>query len=183
MSEDEKQLLDHYIPPAWLRSALELSRASPEFDARLDEAAVVALAIAKMRQQRDRTLRFVDLSLAEYVNGIAALSRADLPAVLRWLKVSDLGRLTLENVRGVVQLCQELGMSLREAIAHMRIGYAEGQEFRPFSLVVAQRGPGDRGLEYCEAALAEVETGYPSGVLQELRTLEDAVYSAYRGIE
>ena len=82
-----------------------------------------------------------------------------------------------------MRLCKEIGMSLREAIAHVRISFAEAQGFGPFCLVVAQRGPGDRGLEHCEAALAEVETGYPISTLHQIRALEDAIHSAYRELE
>ena len=183
MSEEDKELLDHYEQPTWLRLALESSRASPEFVARCQEAAMVALAIAKMRRERSRARRFVDLSLESYIGGVAKLSGADLQGVLTWLKVPGLGNLGLETVRGAMRLCKEIGMSLREVLAHVRIGFAEAQGFGPFSLVVARRGPGDRGLEYCETALAEVETGYPIATIQQIRSLEDAIHSAYREAE
>jgi len=180
MSEEDIKLLDGYEQPAWLRLALESSRASPEFMARCQEAAMVALAIAKMRRERSRARRFVDLSLESYMGGVARLSGADLMAVLNWLKVPGLGNLGLETVRGAMRLCKEIGMSLREVLAHVRIGFAEAQGFGPFSLVVARRGSGDRGLEYCEAALVEVETEYPIATIQQIRSLEDAIHSAYR---
>jgi hypothetical protein len=183
MSEEEMELLAGYERPSWLRCALENSRISPEFRARCEDAGRVALAIAKMRRERSRAQRFVELSLELYIDGIAKLSGADLVTILAWLKVPDLRNLEAETIRGVMRLCKEIGMSLREALAHVRIGFAEAQGFGPFSLVVARRGPGDRGLEFCEAALSEVETSYPTAILQKIHSLEDAIQSIYREAE
>jgi hypothetical protein len=82
-----------------------------------------------------------------------------------------------------MRICKEVGISLREALAHVRIGFAEGQGFGPFSLVAAQRGPADRALEYCEAALADVEKEYTTQAQRQVRELEEEVHNAYRELE
>lgn len=183
MSNEDRDLFNNYDPPNWLKEAMAHSQVSPQFRERCSEAASVALSIAKMRRQRSQTQRFVDLSIDAYLSGTAHLAGADLERVLRWVNVSGLTPLTMDNIRGVMRICKEVGISLREALAHVRIGFAEDQGFGPFSLVAAQRGTVDRALEHCEAALADVERGYTGQAQQQIRALEEEVHSAYRELE
>ena len=177
---EDIDLLANYQQPNWLREALDATCLDPQFRFRCEEAADIALSLAKMRRERGRSQGFVDLSLQTYVEGLAELAEVDLNRILRWLELPDLGSLESITIRSAVRLCKEIGMSLREAVDHVRIGFAESQGFAPFSIVAAQRGSSDRGIERCEVTLAELETRYDLSVLHQIRELETAMHSAYR---
>jgi len=171
--------LGEYEPPRWLQVAMEASHVSPEFDARCREAGEVALDLARMRREKGRGQGFVDLSLGAYVDAIAQLASVDLARVLRWLEVPGLDPIDLTTVKGSMRLCKAIGLSLRETLAHVRIGFAGSAGFRPFNPEVFPRGGGRRGLDRCEAALAEAETEYDLEILHRIRQLEAAIHSAY----
>jgi hypothetical protein len=187
MSQLEKemdQLPNDYDPPAWLREALTATSTSPEFQARCRHAVSIALSVAKMHQERSRTRLFVDLSLASCLRTIAQEAGVDLKPILEWLQVSSLDVIDTQNIRGVVRLAKEIGLSLRETIAHMRIGFAEPHGFHnPAAQMSFRRGASASGLEQCESALSEIESGYPLTELQQLRELEGLIHRAYRELE
>lgn len=176
---------DDYEPPRWLHVALDGSNASPQFLQKCEQAALIAHALGKMRREHSKAKYFVDLPLPSYVEGIARLASADLAPVLSWLGVPDLAHLDSSTIRGAVRLCKEMGMTFREMLAHVRIGFAETQGFGPFSLVLARRGQANRlgGLEYYEEVLTNLERDYPESAIRQLRDLEHGIQSGYTELD
>jgi hypothetical protein len=172
-------------PAQWftevMRATLPEPSAEEAFRARCDEAAVVAHSIARLRRERQR-VGFVPLPLAEYIHGLVKLASVPLGPVFSWLGVTDLTFAEPGSARGAARLAREIGMSLREALTHLRIGLAAQAGAAPVPLLVARhRSAGRRRtpLEECEEVLEQIEVGYDLDGLKRLRNLESAVGAVY----
>lgn len=186
--------VDAYVPPAWLREALRLASESKtfgdggraptaggNFSRRCREAAGVAFSIAELRKERQR-IGFVPLSLADYIQGLVKVTRADLSSVLSWFGVADLLRPTEESALALARLTRSLGIGLREALIHIRISLAGRGDAAPVPLLVARHRAGDGAgeqIEDYEAVLSQIEAEYDLVRLRELRRTEARVRSAY----
>lgn len=197
MSEQAQNITDEvndYEPPAWLARSLGLLRDSARlgdnpppaagppsdgFERRCVDAGLVALGLRKMRLERQR-IGFVPLPFATYVEGLSKLAGVRLSSVLAWLDIED-----LSAVRPSARLARALGISLREALTHLRIGIAEGVDSAPMSLLLARhRSPERRSkVERCEELLAAVEAEYDGRRLRELREAEAEFRAAYANSE
>jgi hypothetical protein len=195
MSEQAQNITDEvndYEPPAWLTRSLTLLRDSARlgdnppaaaeppsegFEQRCVDAGLVALGLKKMRLERQR-IGFVPLPFATYVEGLSKLAGVKLSSLLAWLGVED-----LSGVRPSARLAQALGISLREALAHFRIGIAEGIDSAPMSLLLARHRSPERQskVEKCEEVLATVEAEYDAVRLRKLREAESEFRAAYTG--
>jgi hypothetical protein len=187
--------LEVYNPPAWLVEALQIARdlaiirgfdeeserISEDFRHRCHEAAEVALTIARLRKERQR-VGFMPLSLADYIQGLAKVAGISLSYVLKWLDISDLSQPKPDSARAFARLAQELGLSLREILIHVRISFAGGLDFAPIPVLIAHRRSVDTRrsqLEECESVLGQLESEYDAKFLSDLRHIESEIRAAY----
>jgi hypothetical protein len=78
-----------------------------------------------------------------------------------------------------------LGIELREALIHLRVGFAEQIDGAPMPLLMARHrsaGGGRSNLEECESVLGDVEATYDMNTLRELRRTEFEFRSVYKEI-
>jgi hypothetical protein len=189
--------IETYEAPEWLvevfeacrRSgtfaAAEAERVSPELMYRYQGAAKTAHNLALLRKERQR-VGFVPLSFADYVGGLVKVNDVALGPVLKWFGIEDLSRPEPSSAKAFARLAQGLGMSLRESLAHIRIGFAALIDSAPIPLLLARHRPsGPRGsqMEECEAVLAEIESDYDLDSLKQLRRTEFEIRAAYQGLE
>lgn len=191
--------IDSYEPPEWLAEVLdacrrsgtfslsdgEAERVSPELLSRYTEAARVAHSVALLRKERQR-VGFVPLSFVDYVNGLMKVNNVALAPVLRWFGIGDMARPEPSTARAFARLADALGMNLREALAHVRIGFAALIDSAPIPLLVARhRSAGSRWsqMEECEAVLSEIEADYEIQSLRQLRRTEFEIRAAFKEME
>jgi len=182
-------------PAEWLNEALasardlaEFSRpgivaeGSPAFRRRCRDAALAALALARLRDERQR-IGFVPLSLCDYIEGVAKSAGAPLDRLLAGLDISDLPRLDVESARALGRLAHAIGISLREALLHLRIQLAAAFETPEAALFTARArsGPGRRGavLSDYDTVLERIEARYDPAQTQQLREMQAAMRAAY----
>jgi hypothetical protein len=162
-------------------SKVEFSPPSEAFRQRCQDAADVAVSVARLRNER-RRIGFVPVSLAEYVQGLIKVTGAQAEAVLARFDLVDIDRLTSDSVRGLTRFAQRLGISLREILIHVRIGFLEKIDSVPVPLLLAHHrtaGPRDQ-LAECESVLALAEGKYEGELLNELRRAEFEIRTAYK---
>jgi hypothetical protein len=189
---DVKGAVETYEPPKWLEEVLylsanescsgaELESPSDAFRQRCREAAELASSIAKLRSER-RRIGFVPMSLAEYIQGLMKVAGVQVATVLARFGIEETSLRTRESARKLARLAQELGISLREVLVLVRVGFVEKIDSAPVSLLLARhRSEGVRDpLGECEAVLALVEAEYDSGWLNELRRTEFEIRTAYK---
>lgn len=165
-----------------LGATLPEASAEEAFRGRCHEAGAAAHSIARLRHERQR-VGFVPLPLAEYIQGLVKLAGVPLGPVFARLGVTDLTCAEPDSVRGAARLAREVGISLRETLAHLRIGLAAQAGSAPFPLLVARcRATGHRRtpLEECEDVLKQIEVGYGLDGLRKLRNLESEIGAVYR---
>src|SRR5918912_546919 len=186
--------IESHDTPAWLTDVLRISRdsllfsqfedepVSAELHEKFREAASIALNLGKLRKERER-VGFVPLSLAAYVQGLVKVAKVPLAPILSWLGIDDLSQFSSASARGFARLAQGIGVELREALIHLRIGFAEQIDAAPMPLLVArQRSTGARRshLEECEAVLGDIESEYELDALRQLRRTEFEFRAAYK---
>ena len=191
---DSTNMDDSVVSPLWLTEALEQSRdyalfneseegtADPQFQNRCREAAAVALSLAQLRRERER-VGFVPLSLNAYIQGLVKMTNVSLTPIMQWLGLEELTQIGSSSALGLARLAQGLGIQLREALIHLRIGFAEQLDGAPMPLLIARHRSttGSRtSLEECESVLTRVESGYDLDSLKELRRAEFEFRSRYK---
>src|SRR2546423_336645 len=185
--------IETHEPPAWLVNLLRVAAesailgtpeevpATPELLTKYRTAADVALCFARLRKERD-CIGFVPLSIVDYIQGLIKVTNVPLAPILTWLGITDLAELGPGSAKAFAKLTQGIGISLREALVHLRIGLAEQIDSAPMPLLVArQRSSGAfrNQLEECEAVLSEIESEYDLDCLRELRGAEFEIRAAY----
>ncbi len=190
----ETQAEDYHLP-AWFVDALNISRSfalfrdvdaeseqvAAAFRQRCHDAADVALTMAKLRKERQR-VGFVPLSFADYVQGLVRVAGVSLSSLLAWLGIADVSQTDAGSARALARLAREIGLNLREALAHARIGFAGRIDPAPIPVLVAHRRGGTTArnpLDECEAVLRELESEYDAEALSELRRIESEVCAAF----
>jgi hypothetical protein len=184
-----------YESPQWLEDVLRLSLDEPSlrrsetkfeppseaFRQRCQEAADIAASIMKLRRERQR-IGFVPMSLADYIQGLIKVAGVQLTTVLARFGVEDVSLSTPGSARKLASLGKELGIGLREILAHVRIGFVEKIDSVPVPLLLAHhRSAGLRDqLGECEAVLGLVEAEYDAERLNELRRTEFEIRAAYK---
>ncbi len=155
--------------------------ASPTFEARCVDAALAAYVISKMSQERART-DFVPVAAEEYVRGLGHFADVDVELAFDWAGVRQRSRLESNEAGPWGRLFHRLGVSLAETLAFFRISLAENAGYGPIPMSIARRGQReDIGtLAECEAAVLEIELGYPPDLKKELAEILGAVRAAYR---
>lgn len=193
--EPESNNMDEsVVSPMWLTQALEEARdyalfnepedgtVNTQFQTRCREAAAVALNLAQLRRERER-IGFVPLSLNAYIQGLVKITNVSLTPILKWLGLEELTQIGSSSALGLARLSHGLGIQLREALIHLRIGFAEQIDGAPMPLLIARHRSetgGRSSLEECESVLSKVESGYDLYRLKELRRAEFEFRSRYK---
>lgn len=149
------------------------------------ETALTQLTVARLRSERER-IGFVALPLQDYIEGMMRVLGLSLTRVLNWLGMTALPRLGEDSAEALSKLGVALGMSVREMLAHLRIGFACDRGCAPLPLLVARRRAGGgtgSPLEECEAVLAQLESRYDAAARAEWQSTEWAVRRAYHSAE
>lgn len=184
--------------PHWLAAALrlvgdavifedmdpELAETSDGFRVRCREAAGLALAILKLRRERQR-VGFLPVSLTDYLQGLVKVAGLSLAQMLAAIGVQDLTFRSPEVATAFGRLALQIGMSLRETLAHLRIDFATERQLAPMAFLVAHRHAGDprrTQLEDCEEVLLQIESEYDSKSLSDLRSIEEGIRNGYQGV-
>jgi len=188
--KQETNNLENWRPAEWLEEALasageleEFATRAPKdvsvaFRNRCREAALGRFVLGALREER-RRIGFVPLPLADYLQGIAQTAGVPLAGVLAPRGIDDLTRTDEAAAPALAGLAREIGMSLREAMAHLRLAFA-AMHGAPAPAVLARRHPAaSSALQDVEAELERVETGYNAALADELHRLEAAFRSAF----
>jgi hypothetical protein len=184
-----------YVLPGWFIGIMRLSEDMSAFESieveqaevpidfhlRCNEATEAALSIAKLRKERQR-IGFMPLPLTDYIHGLIKVANVSLSQVLAWLGTTDISFSTPEHAKALGRLAQQIGLSLRETLVSIRIGFAAQRDAVPISLLVAHRrsaGQHRSQLEECEDVLKQIEAEYASNDIRELRDTELEISQAY----
>ena len=190
---DFKDTPEHLDESEWLTELLRqsfqdqgdtetpLTKPSEDFHQRCEMAADAAFAITKLRNER-RRIGFIPISLAEYLQGLMNITGAQIEAVLLRFGIDEVKNVTSESARKFARLAQELEISLREFLIHVRIGFVERIDSTPVPLLLAHhRSAGIRDqLSECEVVLGIAEAEYDGELLNELRRTEFEIRAAYK---
>ncbi|NOT59353.1 MAG: hypothetical protein HOP19_03910 [Acidobacteria bacterium] len=179
--------------PIWLEDSLKTAQAftqfatlSPEpppetFHQRSKQAAQAAFLIAQLRDEK-RLSSFVPLALGELLEGLARIAGLSLTPLLVWLNAKEINALNPDAVGAAVRVAKLIGCSMRETMAHLRLGFANAQGAAPVPLLLARYRATDVSqspLESCETLLTRIETKYEPPSLRQLRQLESLVHAEF----
>jgi hypothetical protein len=164
-------------PPKWLQTAIDAAKTSPDFEAKLAETGRVSHSLALLRKERGKMSGFAGpVSLRGLVQFLATRASIDPEFVFRYLSLNLEAVDELSPV-ALVRLCRAIGLSLREALIHVRIGFVgDGAVFAE----TLQRGNPESMLSRCESELSRIEAGYDDKTLLRIRALEREIDSGYR---
>jgi len=144
----------------WLYDVLRVSRsllhrpvlgqlsdqAPDDFMARCANGAQVALALSRLRADRQR-IGFAPLSIRDYLQSLSQSVQVVLQPVLLWARIDDLSIPSPGLARGWARFALELGMDSREALSHFRITYAESRNPGEFAMVLGRSPSQGRGSD------------------------------------
>ncbi len=198
-NKDQDSQAEVYQPSNWLVQALEMAgdatrlcdlhaepkEVSAAFRKKCRRAAEVALTFARLRKERER-VKFVPLSLAGYVQGLAKVAGLSLGPVLEWAGIADLSRPGPRSANAFARLAHRLGLGLRETLAYVRITFAEQLDSAPIPVLVAHRRSGATPrsqLEECEEVLDSLESEYDPKQVALLQRVEAEILAAYHSSE
>lgn len=194
-----KRSSDKTEAPHWLTAALHLTgdaaafeslgfeaaESSESFRMSCRQAAAGALAILRLRRERQR-IGFSPVSLPEYLQGLVKVAGVSLNQALTSIGVRDFDPRGPKYMSALGRLAQAIGMSFRETLTHLRIDFAAQRQTASINLLVAHRAAGDprrSQLEDCESVLLQIESEYDSKSLRELQSIEQMICEAYQGAE
>lgn len=194
MSETNRELEANDRAPEWLVQALQNSKGfhlialessaiasdSPEFQTRCLEAADAAFTLVRFSRQA-QILGFIAVSFAEYLSGLAKLTRRPLETLLKHFGISSLDCVDTSSIRGLGSLWRELGFGLREALATLRLSLLPRDS--GIQLLLARQrfaGGGPGLLEQCEALLTEIEDGIGCEYFEQLGFLQGELVAQYK---
>ncbi|HMG73128.1 MAG TPA: hypothetical protein VK582_06460 [Pyrinomonadaceae bacterium] len=196
MNQDKVSDIDNiaeYQPPEWVLSILTLFESSTAENAKSDKtpidemftkrcagAAELALNLAKLRQERQR-VGFVPLSATDYIRRLIELVDIPESPILSWLQSEDFSLDDPKSANAFARLAQRVGISLREALVHLRISFA-AQRGSPVPILLARTrssSPHLTPIESSEVLLREIESGYDVADLRQLRAIEQELTASY----
>ena len=185
-------------PPAWLEQALSAAGGGglQEFDAepgealeevlaRCREATEAAWILTKLRSEEKR-VGFAARPLHEYLDGLACKAKVKLEPVLGWFGIDDASQPSARNAEALGRLAREVGLSLRQALVQIRLGFLKcGGEAGTMLPVAARRAEGGvlSQIEACEAALERCHARCSPEKRRELERVETGVHAAYAAYE
>lgn len=190
--ENEKADISEYQPKDWVFEVMDLAKTaaavesaeppiSEAFMMRCAEAGKVAFNFAKLRDARQR-VGFVPLSAADYIRQLVKQVGIPESSILSWLGREDFSLAEQKGVVDFARLAQRVGISLREALVHLRIGFASHMGSTPVPILLARTRSSHsqlKPIEYSEAILQEIESGYDITNLRKLRTMELKLTASY----
>ncbi len=163
----------------WMTEVMDSAKVSPDFRERCERAALLALDIARLRDERER-VGFVALPFRAYLEGLGKIAGVSLAPLLTWFGIEDLSATATPG--SLARLARELGLSAREAVVLLRVTTSERLGGAPILLLAARRrggGPPANALDECDRALRQVESEYPPDVQAGIRHLESEVGQEY----
>jgi hypothetical protein len=186
------QLNDDNEWPVWLDDKLRMAAAyqtfacdaapvvSQAFHARCQQAAMAALAQAKMRSEHERHgENFTPLALNNYLAELA--QAANVSPTLAF--THELNQPQIGTARAFGQLAQSIGLSLKQTLTHLRIGFAQqcGLQGDLQALLAHQRSlKFNRNLlEAYATALTQLEKKCDPASWREFKQIEHEVRAAY----
>jgi hypothetical protein len=195
MKNQEENSVGQYNPAAWLnkllnelqesfifdKGELDTQQMSGPFLARCESAAGTALAVTKLRRERQR-IGFVPLSFTEYIEGLARVAKVSVSRISDWLGIVSFSELNSSSSPSVARLAKEIGMTLRELLVHVRIGFAAEFDSSPMALLVARRrrhGDSRSELDHCEDVLLDIESSYAPERKMKLDEIKSNLQSLY----
>lgn len=189
MNQPNEEEGSEYQKLEWILEALRLTESATAgelatteiFAKRCAEAATLALNLTKLREERYR-VGFVPLPATEYIQRLVEM--VDIPdsPLFSYLSEEGASITTPRRAFAFGQVAQRIGMSLREALIHIRIGFSAhmGSSAVPILLARARSaGSTDSPIERCEALLREIESEYDISTLRQLRALELELSMSY----
>lgn len=190
--ENEKDDISEYQPKDWVFEILDLAKTaaavesaeppvSEAFMKRCAEAGKVALNFAKLREARQR-VGFVPLPAADYIRQLIKQVGIPESSILSWLGRKDFSLAEPKGVTDFALVAQRVGISLREALVHLRIGFASQMGSTPVPILLARARSSHshlKPIESSEAILQEIESGYDITNLRKLRTMELNLTASY----
>jgi len=157
------------------------SETDNKFKKRCAEAAGFAFSVAKLRSEGKR-VGFVPLPAIEYIKRLMEMVNIPEAPFLSWLSEENSSITTPKRVAAFGQLAQRIDMSLREALAHLRIGFSAQVGPSPVPVLLARARASDSfqsAIESCEDLLDEIESDYDVSTLRQLRALEAELSTSY----
>jgi len=147
---------------------------------KFQETATVPQILESLRKEQQR-IGFAPIAFATYVQGMAKAAGVSLSPVFAWFGIGDLSRPNQGTAKAFAALAREIGLSLREMIIQIRIGFAEqlGGEFVPVSVRHRTSSTHRNQLEVCETVLKELESEYDMETLRQLRSIESEIHASY----
>jgi hypothetical protein len=124
---------------------------------------------------------FVPLPATDYIRQLIKQVGIPEASILSWLGREDFSLAEQKGVIDFARLAQRVGISLREALVHLRIGFASQMGSTPVPILLARtRSSSDlKPIESSEAVLQEIESGYDITNLRKLRTMELKLTASY----
>lgn len=196
MSESyEENAYDDPRSSAWLERVLSdagdiglflksPAEAAPSpFLVRCRDAASLAVDIVRLRREHQR-IGFVPLPLADYIEDLIKLTGLSPSVSLDRLAGLEPARYRSGAARELVlaQLAKKIGLTLKGALLHVRIGIASRFAPAQLSLLLAHRRsavPVRKQQEECEGALSHIESQYDALALAELRKEQAGIREAF----
>src|SRR5262245_32392508 len=182
---------DDFAAPEWLIQKLQLAgdyqafksddqpTLSEQYRARVRE---IKETLDKLRAEREK-IGFWPVPIGAYVQDMAKEANLSLSSTLIWLGISDIHRPDPQSARGFARLGIELGFSLSETLAQIRVAIARsfgGFPITPFSARFREGASGQNDLQACISNLRVVEATYDQPILHDLRLIESEVRAVYQ---
>jgi hypothetical protein len=187
---------EDYEPPTWLKCSLRAARDLAAFESqevpplgeeneqKIRTATEAVTTLLEWRRAKQR-INFQPLAIADYVKGLEEATGRPARPVLRCLGIADLSFPEPATAGAMARLALHLGFGFREALAHVRIAFANLSGHAPMPMLIALRRPQGaqrNALEECETVLGEIEEDLDQESRGRLRQIESeirAVYAAY----
>jgi hypothetical protein len=142
----------------------------------------IALTLNKLRAECLK-IGFLPMAIGVYVQEIAKVAHLSLSPTLSWLGISDICRPDIQSAGGFGRLGLELGLSLSEIMAQVRIAIAGLAGGSSILLLMARHRSGSSGrndLQVCNFVLEEIEAKYDQNTLKKLSLIEAEIRAVYQ---
>jgi hypothetical protein len=148
---------------------------------RCHAAAQVAYSLKMLDRARER-LGFQPIGPVDYLRGLARAADIPLGPLLEHFAISESREVTPSSAAAFAGLARRMGMALRQALLHVRIGFLAAIDPAPLSMLLAarrSRGNSPDLIADSQHLLAEAESEMPLETLSKLREVEFAVNATF----